>query len=172
VDDGGAPSDVGPGPEVGPRARDQQGTHDAQDRPSSRSRHPRPPGGTGLRACSTPGHGGGRGQPGVSPRRPRAECVLASAREFGYLCPRHSGSARLAQLDRALASGAKGRRFDSCIARRDNRPVFLRKLMETGREILPRQAPPTDSRQPPPRRSACGVVPSLGPGRLRDSTSG
>jgi uncharacterized protein (TIGR02266 family) len=27
------------------------------------------------------------------------------------------GAARLAQLDRALASGAKGRRFDSCIAR-------------------------------------------------------
>ena len=27
------------------------------------------------------------------------------------------GPARLAQLDRALASGAKGHRFESCIAR-------------------------------------------------------
>ncbi len=32
-------------------------------------------------------------------------------------------NARLAQLDRALASGAKGRRFESCIARHCERGI-------------------------------------------------
>ena len=36
--------------------------------------------------------------------------------------------ARLAQLDRALASGAKGRRFDSCIARKANPAELLGKI--------------------------------------------
>jgi hypothetical protein len=43
--------------------------------------------------------------------------VIAPAEELGYLPPGRCLFAGLAQLDRALASGAKGHRFESCIPR-------------------------------------------------------
>ena len=67
-------------------------------------------------------------------RRPRGEkgppaaSELLTSAEFHNTIPEepagfHLSSAPVAQLDRALASGAKGRRFESCRARQ-----FLKNL--------------------------------------------
>lgn len=68
--------------------------------------------------------------PGPSPW-PRIACLRRSGTSVTPPTPEVS-PARLAQLDRALASGAKGRRFESCIARRNKGPESLGKPTGSG----------------------------------------
>ena len=55
------------------------------------------------------------GERGDLPRRPPCGVCVVSSAAGRYTERRHH--APLAQLDRATASGAVGRRFDSCVAR-------------------------------------------------------
>ena len=100
-------------------------------------------------------------------RETAASRWLATPRESGWCKPERTIPAPVAQLDRVLASEAKGHRFESCRARQFPPPRFL-----ASRHTAPSPEPRAmvaRFRLPFPDRRRCRPVREIGQGPLRDS---